>query len=432
MKKREFSRRAGQLLLALTLIITFIPGTAALAEENLQTEEILSAAELPVVRIESETPEATEDYLEALVSTENCMSIYQMDLVPAEWRIRKTDLGTGEKRTYDLKFERATDFLGMGEARKWVLAANRDDVSLLRNRLMCELSGKIGVQFFPESRYAELIVNGDYRGVYELCEVPEIDSERVAIHPAREEFLLEPMTETDRTSDPMVMTPDYGYRFALNSINYFPQDQKEWLSEFLREAEAALRTGEREAIEMYFDLPSMAAGCILYEFSKPGDAAIKSLRFVIIDHKLYAGPAWNFEHACGNQNMPYGRLSAEDGAASPEGWIEPQLWLRDLMQTDWFREQVREQYLADQSIIINLYEDNELGKNRIDSILKEMPEAIAHDDQRWNSFDGEESGAGSASENREAETAQLRKWLRERNEWILSSMNQGAFPGQTY
>lgn len=73
-----------------------------------------------------------------------------------------------------------TPILNMPAEHDWILNANYTDKSLLRNTLTYQLSswmGHYGVQY----RYCELIINGQYQGIYILSEKIKRDQHRVDI-----------------------------------------------------------------------------------------------------------------------------------------------------------------------------------------------------------------------------------------------------------
>ncbi|MEJ2054313.1 MAG: CotH kinase family protein, partial [Calditrichaceae bacterium] len=70
--------------------------------------------------------------------------------------------------------------LGLPAENDWVLYAPYSDKSLMRNVLLYELSNEIG-QYASRSRFCELILNGNYRGVYVLLEKIKKDDNRVDI-----------------------------------------------------------------------------------------------------------------------------------------------------------------------------------------------------------------------------------------------------------
>lgn len=94
------------------------------------------------------------------------------------------------KKPLRLKFESATDLLGMGEDRDWVLLADYIDPTGLRNVLAFELGRRLGMPFTHEARHVNLVLNGTYQGLYLLTEHTEMASSRVVTDP-REGYLVE-------------------------------------------------------------------------------------------------------------------------------------------------------------------------------------------------------------------------------------------------
>ena len=93
-----------------------------------------------------------------------------------------------EKRSYRLKLEEAADLFGMGRARRWVLMPNGKDPSGLRNHIVYELARDVGMNYVTETRFVELYLNGEYRGVYQLCEKVEVGPDRVDIRDLQKEM----------------------------------------------------------------------------------------------------------------------------------------------------------------------------------------------------------------------------------------------------
>ncbi len=70
--------------------------------------------------------------------------------------------------------------LGMPAESDWILSANYSDKSLLSNPLTYDLSQRMG-HYAARWRHVELILNGDYRGIYVLMEKIKRDKHRVDI-----------------------------------------------------------------------------------------------------------------------------------------------------------------------------------------------------------------------------------------------------------
>ena len=83
-----------------------------------------------------------------------------------------------EKKPYKIKLDKKTDLYGMGKSKKYALLANYQDESLLRNTTASKLSQELGLTTM-ETVWADVIINGDYAGNYQLSEQVSIESARV-------------------------------------------------------------------------------------------------------------------------------------------------------------------------------------------------------------------------------------------------------------
>ena len=70
--------------------------------------------------------------------------------------------------------------LGMPVENDWILYAPYTDKSLMRNFLTFDLGRKMR-NYSPRTVYCELVVNGDYKGIYILMEKIKRDNDRVDI-----------------------------------------------------------------------------------------------------------------------------------------------------------------------------------------------------------------------------------------------------------
>jgi hypothetical protein len=69
--------------------------------------------------------------------------------------------------------------LGMPADDDWVLSASYSDKTLMRNALAYRLARTIFGRYAPHTRYVELVLNGNYRGVYALTQKLELGDGRV-------------------------------------------------------------------------------------------------------------------------------------------------------------------------------------------------------------------------------------------------------------
>lgn len=70
--------------------------------------------------------------------------------------------------------------LGMPSDNDWILYAPYTDKSCMRNRLLYKLSNDMG-QYAVRGRFCELVLNGEYKGIYEITETIKRGNDRVDI-----------------------------------------------------------------------------------------------------------------------------------------------------------------------------------------------------------------------------------------------------------
>lgn len=100
----------------------------------------------------------------------------------AQIHLRGNSTSTLPKLPFKLKLEEKANLLNLGETSHWVLLANAIDSTLIRNKLVYDFSGDIGASCQMHSEFVSLIYNGEYQGVYQLCEQVRIGKNSVDIY----------------------------------------------------------------------------------------------------------------------------------------------------------------------------------------------------------------------------------------------------------
>lgn len=218
--------------------------------------------------------------------------------------------------------------LGMPAENDWVLLANYSDKTLMRNYLSQTIYEKMG-RYGPRMRHCELVVDGEYRGIYLLGERIKRDSQRVDI--AR----LDPGENTgaDLTGGYIIKidwqngtnlggfssqffplnnnsNPLY-YQFHYPKADEITPDQAAYIASYVDSFEQAMDAP-------YFQDPtigwrhfasekSFTDFILLYELSNNVDAYWLST-FLHKDKngKLRAGPPWDFDLAWRNADYSEG------------------------------------------------------------------------------------------------------------------------------
>ena len=146
---------------------------------------------LPVVYVNTDSGSAVND-----TETQIPCSVY-IDSVLAEYHslgsantpVRGTIKGRGnwtwsgfDKKPYKIKFDAKQKVLGMPNNRHWCLMASADDwLGFLKMPAGFCISEALGLRWTPRTRPVELVLNGQYMGLYFLTEHVRIAGHRVDI-----------------------------------------------------------------------------------------------------------------------------------------------------------------------------------------------------------------------------------------------------------
>lgn len=97
------------------------------------------------------------------------------------------------KKPYRLKFDKKQQLLDApAKAKKWTLINNYGDKTLMRNILAFEISRRMGMPYTPYCRPVEVILNGEYKGCYQLCDQIEVNENRINITEMEKEDITQP------------------------------------------------------------------------------------------------------------------------------------------------------------------------------------------------------------------------------------------------
>ena len=304
--------------------------------------------------------------------------------------------------------------LGMPEEEDWVLHGPYSDKSLIRNKLIYDLSTDIG-RYASRTRFVELIINGDYKGVYVFMEKLKRDKNRIDISKLEpDENSGEDLTGgyilkidkiagnnlgegyNDQNSFASEVAPPFAGGGEIRFLYEYPDaedispEQKAYIQEYVRGFEDALQSEEFRDPELgyaaYIDVESFIDFFILNEISNNVDGyRLSTFMHKDKNGKLAMGPIWDFNLAFGNADYCGGgdtdKWAYKFNERCPgDFWAVPFWWYRLLEDPD-FVQQLKERWnslrgtaLSDQAVL-----------DRIASYQSEMQEvdAIDRNFSRW-------------------------------------------------
>ena len=200
---------------------------------------------------------------------------------------------------------RDVGLLGMPEDDDWVLTANYSDKSLMRNALAYRAAREVAGRYAPETRHVEVVLNGNYRGVYLLTQKIELGGGRVEAEDGwmmelvfGYQALGEPRFKSPRTGRPLLFTdPDEPNRRDVRRI-------RRDVVRFERALYGKRFRHPRRGWRAHVDPAAAMDYVLLQELFGNQDAFHASTYFHRAPGgRIVFGPLWDFDIAMGNTTM---------------------------------------------------------------------------------------------------------------------------------
>ena len=212
------------------------------------------------------------------------------------------------KKPYRLKFDQKQSPLGApASAKKWTLLSNYGDKTLMRNMLAFEVSRRVGLGYTPFCHPVDLIINGEYRGCYQLCDQVEAAKGRVD---AKDGYLVE--IDAYAYSEDVWFSSNRGTPVTIKhpDEDEITQEQRKFINDYFNQMEAAVfasdYTDPAEGYRKHLDLDSFLKNFIVGEFGGNTDTYWSVYMYKdASDGKLYTGPVWDYDLAFENDYRTY-------------------------------------------------------------------------------------------------------------------------------
>jgi len=292
--------------------------------------------------------------------------------------------------------------LGMPVENDWILYAPYSDKALMRNFLTFDLGRKMG-NYSPRTVYCELVINGDYKGIYILMEKIKRDNDRVDI--AKLDFddnagdsltggyivKIDKYTGTggtDWTSNfPDIAGGPMEIQYHYPEASNMSIQQLDYIEHFIDSFEYALAgpnfTDSLIGYSKYIDVNSFIDLYIINELSKNIDGyRLSTYMYKDRDDnggKLTMGPFWDYNLAYGNADYCSGGITSGWEVDGGCGGDNP-FWFERLLDDTTYQNKLkcRWEYFRARS----LHQDTLF--NFIDSVAFYLDDAQQRNFQKWN------------------------------------------------
>ena len=213
------------------------------------------------------------------------------------------------KKPYRIKFEKKQNVLDApAKAKKWTLINNYGDKTLMRNLLAFEVSRIVGMPYTPYGTPVDVLLNGEYKGCYQLCDqvqvhknrvnITEMDSTDIEGEALTGGYLIE--MDAYANDEPEHFTSNNRTPVTIKSPDddVIVQVQRDYIRNYFNTMEAQPT--------MYLDYDTFLRHFLVGEFSGNTDTYWSVYMYKERgDDKLYTGPVWDFDLAFENDNRTY-------------------------------------------------------------------------------------------------------------------------------
>ena len=343
----------------------------------------------------------------------------------------------------------AVSLLGMPKESDWALIAPYSDKALIRDALTYNLAGTF-MAWAPRTRFCELVLNGEYRGLYVLTEKIKRDKGRVNISKSDstatsgDDLTGGYIIKIDKTTgnvpgitagfysaysnNPTNPTKKTLYQYEYPSLDKIKPAQKTYIQTTVASMEQTMSAGYPTFADpsvgypKYWDVQSLVDFFIVNELTRNVDGYRLSTFFYkdknSINSKLKMGPVWDFNFALGNANYCDGarisNWSVDYNNVCPlDGWGVP-FWWSNLMADNNFRKQIRSRWQQ--------LRTKELSNTRInyviDSMILNLGNAPNRNFQKWQILGRYVWPNPYIGATYESEITYLKSWLTNRIAWI--------------
>ncbi|MCH5223909.1 MAG: CotH kinase family protein [Muribaculaceae bacterium] len=336
------------------------------------------------------------------------------------------------KKPYKLKLDKKQDLLGLTPAKSkhYALLAHADDnKGYLRNYVGFNLGERIGLPWTPKMQPVEVVINGDYRGVYFLTESIRVGDGRIEIEELEDNISDEALVsggyvvELDNyDEDNQIRMPEEHFvnghindwlRITFDTPEEYSDLQKRFITDQFTEINKRVGSNSDETWA-YLDLDDASRYYLVQEIISHVEAFHGST-YLFRDRgegeKWHFSPLWD----CGNAFNGWTNSYFFD--CDPYG----NTWIASMMANDMFRNKVEETWLwFMQNEYPGIEEDMEIYVAR-------LKKAAKADSQRWKN-QPVPAGGISVSDNSDMDgrLKEVKAHMQAKIEWL-----KGAFGDYT-
>ncbi|WP_375447704.1 CotH kinase family protein [uncultured Fibrella sp.] len=333
--------------------------------------------------------------------------------------------------------------LGMPSESDWILNATYNDKTLVRETLTYDFYRKMSKYYASRFRYCELVLNGEYRGIYILMERLKRDKNRVNISSIKKTDITgDALTggyilKIDKTEGSASRTWTSPYTAGLARVpvkiqidrpkpDDLAEEQVQYIKQYVTDFENALNDPDfidpDKGFRKFIDEDSFIDYLLLTEVCKNVDGYRLSAYFYkdrdSKSPKLVMGPIWDYNLTYGNADYcdgnSYRGWAFDFNTVCPKDMYQIPFWWNRLLQDLTFGRKVKEKYkLLRQSVLTP-----QRLSTFVDSTTALVTEARTRNFVKWPVIGVYVWPNGYVGPTYQKEVDYLKDWITQRLSWM--------------
>ena len=369
---------------------------------------------LPVVYLKTDDSvaiDSKDDYVEGDTSIFGGRNFDDLEEVEMKIRGRGNSTWMHPKKPFQMKLADKAEFLGMPSDKKWLFLAEYSDKTMLRNRISFEMGYLSNLDWTPQARYAEVYINDEYNGTYNVTQKVEESDNRVPLGDTG--YLLEQDQLSRLDPDDVYFDSVVTEKFLINIKEPnldLDSDEYNYIKDLLGDFEQSLFSSrflsEVDGYANYIDIDSFVDWYLISEITKNVDSQSFSSIFlnVMPGEKIKMGPLWDFDLSLGNVDYADSRYA--------EGWwVKYHPWYDRLFQDPDFVDQVKVRFAyfrANQDLILE----------KIDNYAEQLQWSQQENDDLWQTIGIYVWPNPVIFDTYQEEVDHMKMWFRNRMDWL--------------
>lgn len=348
---------------------------------------------------------------------------------PFDIKVRGNSTADPEKRPYRVKFPKGHkhDLLGYGYSkRNWTLLANCFDHSMIRNAVTYELGKEIGMPFNAGYKFVDLVINGDYRGTYQISDHVELGTNRIDIDETtgwyvefqgRADMLDEPYVNAGGVPMFSIKNPDYTDAGNEGELAALKTEMTAWIKDYVTgwSYDPAVFVSPTKGWRAYNDEDQLVKFILETEITADYDGymTVKAYRDPN-GGKLFWGPIWDKDLAYGNYGNMEEILACSVNASSLKYYVYSPDGTNNLFHDAKFIKKLKTAYdnLMAGGIVTKI-------EDKIDALTALLSQSEKLNFEKWSYTENHNGLQKYYAYNTHAEyTAQLKTFVTNRLAWL--------------